>query len=52
MISGKNIFHVFPLYAYVKHVTPGAGSFLAPGLKLIKPGRSSLGDTSYQISML
>ena len=52
MISGENIFHVFPLYAYVKHVTPGARPFLAPGINLIKPGRSLLGDASYQISKL
>ena len=27
----KKIFHVFTILAYVKHVTPRAGLFLAPG---------------------
>ena len=30
MVSDK-INHVFPIYAYVKHVTSRAGQFLAPG---------------------
>ena len=29
----EDFFHVFPYYAYVKHVTPGAGPFLALGIK-------------------
>ena len=28
----EDFFQVFPILAYVKHVTPGAGPFLAPGL--------------------
>ena len=31
MVSDKNIFFMFSLLAYVKHVTRGAGVFLAPG---------------------
>ena len=27
----EDFFHVSPYIIYVKHVTPGAGSFLAPG---------------------
>ena len=30
MVSDKKIFHVFPIQAFVKHVTPRAGPFLAP----------------------
>ena len=41
-----------PIKAYVKHVTPGVESFLAPGLSLNKLGRGSLDDTTYQKSRL
>ena len=27
-----DFFHIFPIQAYVKHVTPGAGPFFAPGV--------------------
>ena len=27
----RRFFHVFPISAFVKHVTPGPGPFLAPG---------------------
>ena len=27
----EDFFHVFPIYANVKYLTPGAGPFLAPG---------------------
>ena len=30
VVSDKKIFSHFPIKAYVKHVTPGAGPFLAP----------------------
>ena len=40
----------FPIQAYVKHVTPGAGQFWPEGYNLNKkPGIGSLGDASYQI---
>ena len=42
----------FPILAYVKHVTPGAGPFLAQGPNLNKLGRGLLGDATYQISRL
>ena len=33
VVSGKKIiFHVFPIKAYVNHVTPDAGPFISPGL--------------------
>ena len=28
----RRFFHICPIYAYVKHVTPSAGPFLAPGV--------------------
>ena len=31
VVSDKKIFHVFPILAYVKPVTPGTGPFFAPG---------------------
>ena len=31
VVSEKNIVDVFPINAYVNHVTPWVGSFLAPG---------------------
>ena len=42
----------FPINAYVRHVTPGAGHFWPQGYNLNKVGRWSLGDASYQISRL
>ena len=45
-------FHAFPISAFVKHVTPGAGPFLAPGHYLNKLGRGPLLDATYQISRL
>ena len=42
----------FPIKAYVKHVTPGAGPLLALEASLNKLGRGSLGDATYQISSL
>ena len=31
ILVSEKIFHVLPLSAFVKHVTPGAGPFLVPG---------------------
>ena len=31
VVSEKKIFSCFTIQAYVKHVTPGAGPFIAPG---------------------
>ena len=46
----EDFFMVFPIQAYVKHVTPGVGQFWPEGYNLNKkPGRGSLGDASYQI---
>ena len=41
-----------PISAFVKHVTPGAGPFLAPGHNLNKLGTGPLGDATYHISRL
>ena len=30
MVSDKMIFNVFPIYAYVKHVTPRGGAIFSP----------------------
>ena len=44
-------FHIFPISAYVKHVTPpGRGHFWPQGYNLNKPDRGPLGDAKYQIS--
>ena len=43
-------FHVYPLSANVKYVTPGAGPFLPKGHNLNKLGRGPQGDATYQIS--
>ena len=56
----KDFSMFFPIYAIVKHVTPGAGQFLAPGrchfwpqgYNLNKLGRGPLGDATHQISRL
>ena len=48
----QDFFMVFPIRAYVKHVTHGAGQFWPQGYNLNKLGRGSLGDASYQISRL
>ena len=42
----------FSIEVYVKHVTLGAGPFLAQGYNLNKLGKSPLGDATYQISRL
>ena len=40
VVSDKKIFFkVFPIYACVKHVTPGLGPFLAPGFYFEQLGR-------------
>ena len=35
VMSGKNIFDVFPILAYVKHVTHRAGQYLATGVYFV-----------------
>ena len=52
MVSDIKIFHVFPISAYIKHVTPAAGPFWPQGHNLNKLGRDPLVDASYQISRL
>ena len=43
VVLHMNIFSCFPIYkAYVKHVTPRVGPFLAKGRNLNKPCRSPL----------
>ena len=42
----------FPIYANVKHVTPGAGHIWSQGRNLNKLGRGPPGDAIYQISRL
>ena len=51
LVSDNMIFFMFfPIQAYVKHVTPGAGQFWPEVYNVNKkPGRGSLGDASYQI---
>ena len=41
-----------PILAYVKHVTPRGGLFLAQGDNLNILGKGPLGDATYQISRL
>ena len=48
----EDFFHVFPIKANVKHVTPGAGLFLAQDYNLNKLGRGPLDNATYQISWL
>ena len=43
---------LFPIQAYVKHATPGAGPFWPEGYNLNKLGRGPLGDATYQILKL
>ena len=45
----EDVLMLYPIYAYVKYVTPGAGHFRPQGYNLFKLGRGSLGDASYQI---
>ena len=45
-------FHVFPIKAYVKHLTPGAGTFLPMWYNLNKLSRGLLGCVTYHISRL
>ena len=39
-------FHVFPIKAYVKHLTPGGGHFWPDEYNLNKLGRGLLGDAT------
>ena len=51
----RRFFHVFPIYANAKHVTPkggGGGHFWTNGHNLNKLGRGPLGDATYKISRL
>ena len=48
----EDFFMFFPIYAYVKHVTPRWGHFLPQTHNLNKLGRGPLGDATYQMSML
>ena len=48
----RRFFHVFPIYAYVKHMTPRAGHFYPQGYNLNKLGRGLLGGATYQLSSL
>ena len=48
----EDFFMFFTVYTNVKHVTPWAGPFLAPGDNLNKLGRSPLGDATYEVSKL
>ena len=48
----KRFFHVFPIKAYVKHVTTRAGPFWPQGHDLTKLGRGPLDDATYQILRL
>ena len=47
MVSDKKIFCVFPILAYVEHVTPGAGHFWSQGYNLNRHSRGLLGDATY-----
>ena len=49
-IFRQDFFHVFPILAFVKHVTPRAGQFKPQGYNLNKLGRSPLCGATYQIS--
>ena len=48
----QDFFQVFPLEAYVKHVTPRVMPFWPQGHYLNKLGRGPLDDATYQISRL
>ena len=48
----EDFLNAFPIYAYVKLVTPGAGHFLPQGHYLNKLGSGLLDNASYQISRL
>ena len=39
MVLDKKIFYVFPYISLCKHVTPGAGPFLAPGAQFEQDSR-------------
>ena len=43
----EHFFYVFPIYAFVKHVTPGRAHFWPQGYNLNQRGRSLLGDATY-----
>ena len=45
-------FFVFPIQAYVKHMSPGRDHFWPKGQNLILLGRGPLGEATYQISRL
>ena len=48
VVSDKKIFsHFLYIYAYVKHLTPGAGHFWSLGYNLSKVGRGLLGEATY-----
>ena len=47
-----DFFHIFPIKAHVKHVTHGAGPFLAPRYNLNKLGRGPLGEATYHLKIL
>ena len=46
----EDFFRVYPIKAYVKHVTSGRGHFWPQGRNLNTLGRCPLGDATYQIS--
>ena len=48
----RRFYHVFPIKAYVKHVTPGQAHFWPKRHNLNKLGRGLLGDATYQILRL
>ena len=48
----EDFFHIFPILANVKHVTPGAGHFWPQGYNLNKLGRGPLGDAKNQSSIV
>ena len=43
----EDFFMFLPILVYVKHVNPGAGSFLAPGALFKKLVRGPQGDATY-----
>ena len=49
MVSDKNIFSCFPIYTYVKHVTPRVGPFWPQGHNLNKLSIGLLDDATDQI---
>ena len=48
----RRFYHVFFVYANVKHVIPGLAHFWPQGHNLNKLGKGPLGDATYQISRL